>query len=108
MPDFFQTRMGQTFYDGTMPRLARAAEKIAVALERRTAGDALVARLAAMRTTAEVATAEGADVTPGSDDALQALMGLDTPDAVRALARRLDDVIRDARAVLRGREKEVL
>src|SRR5262245_58946234 len=100
MPDFFQTRMGQTFYDGTMPRLARAAEKIAVALERRTAADALVARLAAMRTTAEVATAEGADVTPGSGD----LMGLDTPDAVRALARRLDDVIRDARAVLRGRE----
>jgi hypothetical protein len=29
---FFQTRMGQQFYDGTMPRIAAALDKIAKAL----------------------------------------------------------------------------
>ena len=28
-PDFFQTRMGHAFYNGTMPRIAKALEKIA-------------------------------------------------------------------------------
>jgi len=32
-PQFFETRMGQTFYDGTMRRLADAAVRIANALE---------------------------------------------------------------------------
>src|SRR5262245_36823871 len=27
-PKFFQTRMGQQFYDGTMPRLVRAIERV--------------------------------------------------------------------------------
>jgi len=30
---FFQTRMGQQFYDGTMPKIAEALERIATALE---------------------------------------------------------------------------
>jgi hypothetical protein len=33
MPEFFETRMGQQFYDGTMKRLAHAAESIATSLE---------------------------------------------------------------------------
>jgi hypothetical protein len=32
-PEFFQTRMGQTFYDGTMRRIADALGRIATALE---------------------------------------------------------------------------
>lgn len=32
-PEFFQTVMGQRFYEGTMPKLARAAERIASGLE---------------------------------------------------------------------------
>jgi hypothetical protein len=28
-PEFFQTRMGQAFFEGTMPRLAKALETIA-------------------------------------------------------------------------------
>ena len=32
-PQFFQTVMGQRFYEGTMPKLARAAEAIAVGLK---------------------------------------------------------------------------
>lgn len=32
-PEFFQTRMGHTFYEGTMPRIAKALERIADALE---------------------------------------------------------------------------
>ena len=31
-PEFFQTRMGQVFYEGTMPRLVKALEEIAVGL----------------------------------------------------------------------------
>ena len=34
-PEFFQTRMGQAFYEGTMPRIAKALERIADALEKR-------------------------------------------------------------------------
>ena len=30
---FFQTRMGHTFYNATMPRIAKALERIAEALE---------------------------------------------------------------------------
>jgi hypothetical protein len=32
-PEFFQTRTGQIFYQGTMPRIARALERIANVLE---------------------------------------------------------------------------
>ena len=32
-PQFFETRMGQTFYQGTMPRIARSLEKIANVME---------------------------------------------------------------------------
>ena len=31
--DFFQTVMGRQFYDGTLPRIAKALERIANALE---------------------------------------------------------------------------
>ena len=34
MVEFFQTRMGQIFYEGTVPRMVRALERIANALER--------------------------------------------------------------------------
>jgi hypothetical protein len=33
-PEFFQTRMGQKFYDATMPRLAKAVEKLVKEMER--------------------------------------------------------------------------
>jgi glutamine synthetase type III len=33
MPEFFQTRMGHDYYDGTMPKIATALERIATALE---------------------------------------------------------------------------
>ena len=33
-PQFFQTRMGQTFYEGTMPKLARAVEALMAELKR--------------------------------------------------------------------------
>jgi hypothetical protein len=29
MPEFFETRMGHHFFDGTMPRIAKALERIA-------------------------------------------------------------------------------
>ena len=32
-PSFFQTLMGHTFYEGTVPRIAKALERIAAALE---------------------------------------------------------------------------
>lgn len=32
--EFFQTRMGQYFYEGTIPRAVRALERIADALEK--------------------------------------------------------------------------
>ena len=32
-PEFFQTRMGQTFYEGTMPKIAKALERLAGVLE---------------------------------------------------------------------------
>jgi len=31
---FFQTVMGRSYYEGTMPRIARALERIAAALEK--------------------------------------------------------------------------
>lgn len=34
MPEFFQTQMGHTFYEVTVPRIARALERIATALEK--------------------------------------------------------------------------
>jgi hypothetical protein len=34
MSEFFQTRMGQKFYEGTMPRLVKALERIADSLGR--------------------------------------------------------------------------
>ena len=33
MTEFFQTKMGQDFYQGTMPRIAKALERIADTLE---------------------------------------------------------------------------
>jgi len=33
-PEFFQTRMGQTFYEGTVPKMARAIEDVAKELKR--------------------------------------------------------------------------
>jgi hypothetical protein len=33
MAQFFETKMGQQFYDGTMPRIAKALEAIAKQLE---------------------------------------------------------------------------
>jgi hypothetical protein len=39
-PEFFQTRMGQQFYDGTMRRLVTAAESIAASLEQLAAAPA--------------------------------------------------------------------
>ena len=32
-PEFFQTYMGRAYYEGTMPRIAKALERIAAALE---------------------------------------------------------------------------
>lgn len=32
-PSFFQTLMGRQYYEGTLPRIARALERIACALE---------------------------------------------------------------------------
>jgi len=32
-PQFFETGMGRKFYEGTVPRLARAVEKVAKELE---------------------------------------------------------------------------
>jgi hypothetical protein len=34
MPEFHETKMGAAFYQGTMPRIARALERIADALEK--------------------------------------------------------------------------
>lgn len=34
MIDFYKTIMGHTFYEGTMPRLVRAIEKVATIMER--------------------------------------------------------------------------
>jgi hypothetical protein len=33
-PEFFETRMGHAFYDGTMPKLADAMKRVASALEK--------------------------------------------------------------------------
>jgi len=32
-PEFFQTRMGKIFYEGTMPKIADALNRIATAIE---------------------------------------------------------------------------
>ena len=32
-PEFFQTYMGRAYYEGTVPRIAKALERIAAALE---------------------------------------------------------------------------
>lgn len=50
-PKFFETKMGKQFYDGTMPRIAAALERIAAALEaqtntRATGIDALARKIA--------------------------------------------------------------
>jgi len=34
MPEFFQTMMGRQFYEGTVPRIAKALEDIAFELKR--------------------------------------------------------------------------
>jgi hypothetical protein len=34
-PEFFQTVMGHQFYEGTMPRIAKALEKIAASLDKK-------------------------------------------------------------------------
>jgi hypothetical protein len=33
-PQFFETGMGRKFYEGTLPKIAKALERIAAALER--------------------------------------------------------------------------
>jgi hypothetical protein len=33
-PEFFQTRMGQTFFEGTMPRMSDRIERLAKAIEK--------------------------------------------------------------------------
>jgi hypothetical protein len=38
-PQFFETKMGRQFYDGTMPRIATALDTIAGALEQRQADE---------------------------------------------------------------------
>jgi hypothetical protein len=38
-PEFFQTIMGRQFYDGTLPRIAQALERIATALEKQNEPD---------------------------------------------------------------------
>lgn len=32
-PQFFETNMGRTFYDGTLPRLVKAIDRLAKAIE---------------------------------------------------------------------------
>jgi hypothetical protein len=36
MPEFFETRMGKTFYESTLPRIVTALERIAAAMETQT------------------------------------------------------------------------
>lgn len=40
MPEFFQTGMGQKFFEGTVPRIVKALERIADALEESNARNA--------------------------------------------------------------------
>ena len=58
MPEFFETRMGHTFYDGTMPRIAKSLEQIAKQLE---AASTPTLSPAAMREMGELATLINAD-----------------------------------------------
>jgi hypothetical protein len=62
----FQTRMGQQFYDGTMPKIAAALDRIATALEGQAASgaalDAIAARLS------------GREWTPDDLDAIAAVV----------------------------------
>lgn len=41
MPDFFQTGMGKMFYEGLVPRIASALERIATAIEENATAPAL-------------------------------------------------------------------
>ena len=52
-PEFFQTRMGQTFYEGTMPRIAAALERIATALEKQRAREPLMTEVSGQSVIAE-------------------------------------------------------
>lgn len=45
MDEFFKTRMGQTFFGGTVPRIAKALEDIAEALQEKKWRDLLVEML---------------------------------------------------------------
>jgi hypothetical protein len=42
-PEFFQTPMGRQFYDGTMPRIAKALDRVAAALEKQLTPDVVAA-----------------------------------------------------------------
>lgn len=56
MSDFFRTRtrMGQIFFDGTMPRIAKALERIADSMEREEAALGRLEKPAAARNVAEL------------------------------------------------------
>lgn len=52
-PSFFQTRMGITFFEGTLPRAVRALERIADALEAQNAANGVRATTPKAVTTEE-------------------------------------------------------
>ena len=64
MPEFFETGMGRKYYEGTLPRMARALERIADALERgqdrgRTVESAALVALEATATELHIAVTDG-------------------------------------------------
>lgn len=59
-PEFFQTVMGHQFYDGTMPKIAKALERIAAALEQSNAPkNDLLTALVRITNQAEMMQADG-------------------------------------------------
>ena len=55
-PSFFQTLMGRSYYEGTLPRIARALERIATALEANPTTTPITATTAPTATTAKEPT----------------------------------------------------
>jgi len=90
-PKFFETRMGQKFYDGTMPRLANAAEKLVESATR------LVAALEVAPPWSMVVppfTAEDCELVAAG---LEAIAVGDDRDRARALAVRFREQARQRR-----------
>jgi len=84
-PKFFETRMGQKFYDGDVPRVVRALESIATSL------DALDQRHDLRQLVREaVAIIDESDIPDGTDDA-------------QAHVVDVRDWLKSARAALEGR-----